>query len=191
MSTVAATGGSKAARVIGIISAVAGLIMIIAGGITWGSVSSHLADENITVSEDAENFAGQPVTTPWTAFAQADIINHHALEATGGKTYAELEQDDPVRTVAMNASFLRASLFTSVVAFGVAALVMGLGVLFILVGYALWALAGRKVATVVEPRATTPADAGLNPHGGTGPSSCSPGGLSARRAAPGSSGGPR
>ena len=43
----------------------------------------------------------------------------------------------------------------------VAALVMGLGVLFILVGYALWALAGRKVATVVEPRATTPADAGL------------------------------
>ncbi|MBU5421717.1 aromatic ring-opening dioxygenase LigA [Cellulomonas hominis] len=161
MSTVAATGGSKAARVIGIISAVAGLIMIIAGGITWGSVSSHLADENITVSEDAENFAGQPVTTPWTAFAQADIINHHALEATGGKTYAELEQDDPVRTVAMNASFLRASLFTSVVAFGVAALVMGLGVLFILVGYALWALAGRKVATVVEPRATTPADAGL------------------------------
>jgi hypothetical protein len=161
MSTVAATGGSKAARVIGIISAVAGLIMIIAGGISWGSVSSHLADENITVSEDAENFAGQPVTTPWTAFAQADIINHHALEATGGKTYAELEQDDPVRTVAMNASFLRASLFTSVVAFGVAALVMGLGVLFILVGYALWALAGRKVATVVEPRATTPADAGL------------------------------
>jgi hypothetical protein len=161
MSTVAATGGSKAARVIGIISAVAGLIMIIAGGITWGSVSSHLADENITVSEDAANFAGQPVTTPWTAFAQADIINHHALEATGGKTYAELDKEDPVRATAMNASFLRASLFTSVVAFGVAALVMGLGVLFILVGYALWALAGRKVATVVEPRATTPADSGL------------------------------
>lgn len=161
MSTVAATGGSKAARVIGIISAVAGLIMIIAGGITWGSVSSHLADENITVAEDAANFAGQPVTTPWAAFAQADIINHHALEATGGKTYAELDREDPLRDTAMNASFLRASLFTSVVAFGVAALVMGLGVLFILVGYALWALAGRKVATVVEPRATTPADAGL------------------------------
>lgn len=161
MSTVAATGGSKAARVIGIISAVAGLIMIIAGGVTWGSVSSHLADENITVAEDAANFAGQPVTTPWAAFAQADIINHHALEATGGKTYAELDREDPLRDTAMNASFLRASLFTSVVAFGVAALVMGLGVLFILVGYALWALAGRKVATVVEPRATTPADAGL------------------------------
>ncbi|MEN1976381.1 MULTISPECIES: aromatic ring-opening dioxygenase LigA [unclassified Cellulomonas] len=161
MSTVAATGGSKAARVIGIISAVAGLVLIIAGGVTWGSVSSHLADENITVSEDAANFAGQPVTTPWTAFAQADIINHHALEATGGKTYAELDREDPLRDTAMNASFLRASLFTSVVAFGVAALVMGLGVMFILVGYALWAIAGRSVATVAETRSTTPADAGL------------------------------
>lgn len=161
MSTVAATGGSKAARVIGIISAVAGLVLIIAGGVTWGSVSSHLADENITVSEDAANFGGQPVTTPWTAFAQADIINHHALEATGGKTYAELDREDPLRDTAMNASFLRASLFTSVVAFGVAALVMGLGVMFILVGYALWAIAGRSVATVADTRGTTPADAGL------------------------------
>ena len=164
MSTVAATGGSKAARVIGIISAVAGLLVIIAGGVTWGSVSSHLADENITVSGDAANFAGQPVTTPWTAYAQAEVINKHALEATGGKTYADLEQDDPLRATAMNASFLRASLFTSVVAFGVAVLVMGLGVLFILVGYALWALAGRKVATVTEPRpgiTTGATDAGL------------------------------
>lgn len=149
MATVAATGGSKAARVIGIISAIAGLVLIIAGGVTWGMVSSHLADENITVSEDA-TFGGQQVTSPWTAFSQADIINHHALEATGGKTYAELEQDDPLRDVAMNASFLRASLFTSVVAFGVAALVMGLGVMFILIGYALFAVAGRKAAAVEQ-----------------------------------------
>lgn len=157
MSTVAATGGSKAARVIGLISAIAGVVLIIAGGVTWGMVSSELAEQNITVSGDAANFAGQPVTSPWTAYAQADIIDHHALEATGGKTYAELEQDDPLRETAMNASFLRGSLFTSVVAFGVAALVMGLGVMFILIGYALWALAGRKVATVVEGRDNRPA----------------------------------
>ena len=37
----------------------------------------------------------------------------------------------------MNGSFLRASLFTSVVAFGVSLLVVGLGILFILVGVAL------------------------------------------------------
>ncbi len=148
MSTVATTGNAKGVRVIGIITAVAGLVLLIAGGVTWGSVSSHLADERITVSDDAENFAGQDVTTPWAAFAQADIIQHHALTATDGKTYAELGQDDPLRATAMNASFLRASLFTSVVAFGVAALVMGLGVLFVLVGYVFYAIGGRR--TVVE-----------------------------------------
>ena len=151
MTTVATTAPSKAARVIAIISAVAGLVLLIAGGVTWGAVSSHLADENITVSDDAANFAGDPVTTPWAAFAQADIIAHHALEATDGKTYAELDQDDPLRATAMNASFLRASLFTSVVAFGVAALVMGLGVMFILIGWAVWALSGKRRVTIADP----------------------------------------
>ncbi|GHS85107.1 hypothetical protein AGMMS50218_01780 [Actinomycetota bacterium] len=159
MSTVATTGNAKGVRVIGIITAVAGLVLLIAGGITWGSVSSHLADERITVSDDAANFAGQDVTTPWAAFAQADIIQHHALTATDGKTYAELGQDDPLRATAMNASFLRASLFTSVVAFGVAALVMGLGVLFVLVGYVFYAIGGRRTvvtapAAPVEGHAT-------------------------------------
>jgi hypothetical protein len=45
----------------------------------------------------------------------------------------------------MNGSFLRASLFTSVVSFGVAAMAMGMGVLFILVGLAL-----TKVAPAVS-----------------------------------------
>ena len=40
----------------------------------------------------------------------------------------------------MTSSFLRSSLFTSVVAFGVAALVVALGVLFILVGVAVMSL---------------------------------------------------
>ncbi len=52
----------------------------------------------------------------------------------GGKTYAELERDDPVRETAMTSSFLQASQFTSVVAFGVALMAVGIGVLFILVG---------------------------------------------------------
>ena len=139
--------GARTARIIGVITAIAGLFLIIAGGVTWGMVSGRLADEKITVAEDAASFAGQPVTTPWAAFAEADIIAHHALEATEGKTYAELDREDPLRATAMNGSFLRASLFTSVVAFGVAALVMGLGLLFILVGYAVWVLAGRSAVT--------------------------------------------
>ena len=100
-------------------------------------------DRRGVVSEDAERNAGEDVEGPFTAYSQAMVIKDHALEAGGGKTYAQLPQDDPARETVMDASFLRASLFTSVVAFGVAALVAGLGVLFILVGLALLGIMRR------------------------------------------------
>ena len=81
--------------------------------------------------------------TPWEAYAQADVINKHAMEGSGGKTYAELDRDDPARATVMNASFLRASLFTSVVAFGVAFMAAALGVGFILTGWAFRRVARR------------------------------------------------
>lgn len=54
----------------------------------------------------------------------------------------------------MTASFLRASLFTSVVAFGVAALVVGLGILFVLFGWGLHRLAGAPV--IIRPATRAP-----------------------------------
>ena len=135
--------GSGSAKWISIVVMVVGAIMIIAGAVTYGQVSSTLAEENIVVTDDANCLAGQAVTGPFAAYCQADIIAHHALEATGGKTYAELDREDPLRQVAMNGSFLRASLFTSVVAFGVAAMAIGVGIVFILIGVALLNLTGR------------------------------------------------
>jgi len=134
---------TKTARLAGLVAIIAGVLLVLAGGTTWGMVRSQLVAENITVAEDASMFAGKQVAGPLTAYAQADIINHHALDMAGGKTYAELDREDPVRAVVMNGSFLRASLFTSVIAFGVAAFAAGMGVLFILVGYAVRVLAGR------------------------------------------------
>ncbi len=116
------------------------------GAATWAFVQSSLSDERITVSEDAARFAGEKVDGPLTAYYQADVIEHHALEASGGKTYAELDREDPVRAVVMNGSFLRASLFTSVVSFGIAAMAMGLGVVFVLVGAALRVLGRDETA---------------------------------------------
>ena len=136
------TGGATTAKWISIVVMIVGAIMIIAGAVTYGQVSSTLAAERITVAEDG-CLGGQAVTGPFAAYCQADIINVHALEATGGKTYAELDREDPLRQVAMNGSFLRASLFTSVVAFGVAAMAIGIGIVFILVGVALLNLSGR------------------------------------------------
>ena len=111
--------------------------MVIAGVITWTVVTSTLSDQRITVSDDADCMAGRQVQDPVSAYCQAMVINKHTLEATGGKTYAELEQDDPARETAMTSAFLQASLFTSVVAFGVAAMAVVLGILFTLIGFAL------------------------------------------------------
>ncbi len=124
-------------RTVGLIVILAGIVFTVAGVVTWFVVADQLAAENITVSEDADFLAGSDVNGPFAAYAQAQVINKHALEETGGKTYAELERDDPARQTAMQASFLRSSLFTSVVAFGVAALATVLGILLVLIGWAL------------------------------------------------------
>jgi len=125
---------SKFAKFVAIFTMIAGAIMIVAGATTWVLVQNSLADERITVSDDSPRFAGDPVDGPLTAYQEAEMIEKHYLEATGGKTYAELDREDPLRQTAMDASFLRASLFTSVVAFGVAAMAAGVGLVFLLIG---------------------------------------------------------
>jgi len=134
-----------------VIVMVMGVIFAVAGVVTYVMVSNELAAENITVSKDAQWFAGKDVTGPFTAYSEAEVISKHALEATGGKTYAELAKDDPARQTAMQASFLRASLFTSVVAFGVAALAAVLGVMLFLIGWALRSPAPVAVSPQGEP----------------------------------------
>jgi hypothetical protein len=142
-------------RLLGIAVIVAGVILAASGVITWIVVQEQLADEQITVSEDADRFAGDPVDGPLTAYAEADAIEGHALEASDGLTYAELPRDDPTRETVMTASFLRASLFTSVVSFGVAAMAMGLGVVLVIIGVALLLLARQLAATPAPPPTTT------------------------------------
>lgn len=142
-------------RWIGIAVIVAGAIFSIAGVITWIVVQTQLEDEEITVSDDADRFAGDQVDGPFTAYAEADVIEEHALEASDGLTYAQLDRDDPRRETVMTASFLRASLFTSVVAFGVAFMAFGLGLVLILIGIGLLVLAKRLVVALAPPVATT------------------------------------
>ena len=69
---------------------VVGIVMAIAGVVTWVVISNTLADQEITVADDANCAAGDDVDGPISAYCQADIIDHHTLEITGGKTYAEL-----------------------------------------------------------------------------------------------------
>ena len=157
------TKSSGPARWVGILGIVFGVVAFVGGVTTWATVTTQLSAENITVPADSPLLPGAKVQDPISAYAQAQIINHHAMTASGGKTFAELgtmitqartagdtakaDELQATRTTLMNASFLRASLFTSVVAYGVSLLVIGLGVMFGLIG---WALISLSKQTVVD-----------------------------------------
>jgi len=120
-----------------------GLVLLGAGAYTANRgfeakemVRDELIAQKITTPEDA-SIPNARVDSPATAKAMADIIDQHALKATGGKTYSEMERDDPARATAFQASALRTSLYTSVMAFNVGDLVIGLGALIAVLGLAI------------------------------------------------------
>ena len=65
----------KMPKVIAILLIVAGAILIGAGSITYYVVHDTLADEKIVVSDDADYLAGEKVEGPFTAYAQAAVID--------------------------------------------------------------------------------------------------------------------
>jgi ABC-type sugar transport system permease subunit len=122
--------------------------MAIAGVVTFVMVSTTLSDQEITVSEDASCAAGDGVNGPLSAYCRAKVIDKHTKAITGGKTYAELARDDPNRPVAADSAFLQASLFTSVVAFGVAVMAVVTGIVLALIGFAIRAPAVTPTQTL-------------------------------------------
>lgn len=128
---------------------VLGALLVIGGVGTWIVVSGTLSDQQITTSEDA-CLPNRTVAGPFTAYCEAKVIERHTLESTGGLYYAEMDREDPLRQVAATSAFLQSSLFTSVLAFGVAAMAAGMGLLFILIG-----LGMRDVEQRTTPARTT------------------------------------
>lgn len=121
-----------------------GIVLVVGGTATWWLVSDTLADQEIITPDDA-CLPGRQVRGPFTAYCQAQIIQEHTLESTDGLTYAQLDREDPRRQIAMNSSFLQTSLFTSIVAFGVSAMAIGMGVIFVLIGLGIRDVAHRTV----------------------------------------------
>lgn len=146
---------SRLPRFMGIASIVVGALAIVVGVVVFFVVRSELSSQKITVSSDAPFLSGHDVSGPFTAYAEALALSDHAEEAGGGKTYAELDKDDPTRTTVMTADFLQASLYTSVVAFGVSVLIATLGLMFIFIGFTVRELDKRTSnghdATTPEP----------------------------------------
>ena len=160
---------------------VLGLILVGAGAYTANrgfdakdQVRDELIAQRITTPEDA-SIPNLRVDSAATARSMADIIGRHADESTGGKTYAELGRflavgggdtnDDakalkgadgkpvanPIRNVAFQASALRTSLYTSVMAFNVADLVVGLAAMMAALGIAVGGV-GVALAGLAIPR---------------------------------------
>lgn len=129
-----------------------GLLFIASGAATYYLAHTQLKAQEITVADDASFLAGDNVDGPFSAYSQAATVEKHALGITKGKTYAELDQKDPIRAVAAESSFVRASLLTAVTAFGLSALVAGLGVVLLFVAFAIGSLT-RAVAPAKEKAA--------------------------------------
>ena len=146
---------------VGLVLIGAGVYTVSRGFDAKDRVQTELTAQNITTPEDA-SIPNTRVTNASTAESMADIIDHHALESTGGLTYSEIGRfvaadgdpagtsdeaeallgadgrpvANPMRNVAFQASALRTSLYTSVMAFNVADLVVGLGLMILVLGLA-------------------------------------------------------
>lgn len=117
----------------GLVLAGSGAFMVQQGRAAHNDVKDTLASENVVSSQDAD-IPLKPVTNAATAKAQADAIKAHVLRTTGGRGYAELPSTDPNRTTALNSITLRTALMESYMAFKIADLVMGVGLIVALVG---------------------------------------------------------
>lgn len=161
---------------LGVVFVAAGIYTVNRGFDARDQVREELADQSITTPEDA-SIPNARVRDRDTAESMADIIDVHALESTGGLTYAELgrfaaangdpagtdspdealmgENGEPVanplRNTAFQASALRTSLYTSVMAFNLTDLVVGVGVMLMALGLAVGGI-GVALAGLVVPR---------------------------------------
>lgn len=127
----------------------AGLFMVTEARAANRDVRETLSSERIVTPEDA-GIPLAPVTGPAEAKAQAEIIREHALTITGGKTYAELARDDPNRNTYLQSVTLRTALMESYLAFKVADLVLGVGIIIALLG-ASHVVLGVYLAVVTAP----------------------------------------
>ena len=137
---------------------VLGVTMIVIGAMGRSDVRDRLAQEGIVGTPDSE-IAGEEVDTGTEATKFADTIREHTLDATGGKTYAEMPRavykdsdkpvpdeeadaalesgeaiDNPEREIWITSTALSTALNTSYFAESVATFTIVVGVALILIG---------------------------------------------------------
>ena len=141
-------GAGPAARRVALLARIAGVLFGAAGAAAWAAVSKQLDDERITVPGNAPILAGRRVRGPVSAYVQALVIKGNAERGAGGRSFADIsaalaevekgsDEERALRSQSAalaTAASLRTSLLTSVLAFGVSALVAGIGALLVAAG---------------------------------------------------------
>jgi len=128
---------------IGLVLVVGGIVFIITGLSAQAEVIAGLADEEIeTVMVEGEEAV--PVNSPETAMNQANLIKAHSLDNWG--TYTSMAREDPNREQYIHGVALRNALIIARMALQLTLLLIGLGVLFILIGISLGGI-GLKMAS--------------------------------------------
>lgn len=125
------------------VAILAGVILVV-GGI-WGICFTYknIAQEKIVTPADA-SISEKPVRGPFTLKAQADIIRHHTLESTDGKTYAEMSREDPKRAMWITATTLTTALNLGILSYAFSTLFVLLGCISVWTGFVFRALARRE-----------------------------------------------
>ena len=161
---------------IGVVFFGAGIYTVARGFDAKDQVRTELLAQNIVTPEDA-SIPNARVDSVGTAKSMAQIIDVHARASADGLTYSEMGRfmskdgspagtsdekeavineatgrpvNNPLRDVAFQASSLRTSLFSSVMAFEVATLVSGLGLMIMVLGLAVGGL-GVALAGLAIP----------------------------------------
>jgi uncharacterized membrane protein len=156
-------GGYLAAAIL----IVLGIAVIVVGVVGRGYVQDQVQKENIVGSDDMTpdgikpgiqeaglqdvsvpscSVAGEKVDTGKEAKCFADYMRIHTLEATGGKTYAEMPQDSPERDIWVTETALTTALYTSYFAENVAlfAIIVGIVMLLVGIGFVVLTVSSRK-----------------------------------------------
>ena len=116
------------------IAAILAGVILVAGGV-WGICFTYrnIAQEKIVTPADA-SIPEKPVRGPFTLKAQANIIREHMLKSTGGKTFAEMDRNDPTRNTWITATTLTTALNLGILTYVFSGLIVLLGCISIWTG---------------------------------------------------------
>jgi hypothetical protein len=183
--------------VLGLVFLGAGTYTVYRGFDAKDQVKHELVAQDIQTTPDAQELVGiapgLQVNSAHRAQKMAQIIDHHSLESSGGLTYSQMGRfavaggdpagtndeaaalkgadgkpiANPLRNTLFQASALRTSLYTSVMAFNVADLVVGLGLMILVLGFAVGgmgvALGGLAIPTLARKVHVDPLAAEYHP----------------------------